>query len=61
MYGARTSRLLLTTARDMTARIWTAEPREDYRPPVLGGHRDVVVGGFFSRDGKQARVIPHQA
>jgi len=45
----------------MTARIWTAEPREDYRPPVLGGHRDVVVGGFFSRDGKQARVAPQQA
>jgi hypothetical protein len=55
-----TRRLLLTTARDLTARVWTAEPRENYRPPILGGHRDVVVSGFFGADANTVRARHHR-
>ncbi|KAJ3340014.1 hypothetical protein HDU93_007563 [Gonapodya sp. JEL0774] len=34
----------------MTARVWTLNPEEGFKPTVLAGHRDVVVGAWFVED-----------
>jgi periodic tryptophan protein 2 len=36
----------------MTARLYTLHPLEGYKPKTFAGHRDVLVGAFFSEDEK---------
>jgi periodic tryptophan protein 2 len=36
----------------MTAKLYTLDPVEGFRPKTFGGHRNVVVGAFFSDDEK---------
>ena len=36
----------------MTARLFTLDPLEDFRPKTFAGHRDAVVGAYFSTNGK---------
>lgn len=36
----------------MTARLFTLDPVEGFRPKTFAGHRDAVVGAYFSADGK---------
>jgi periodic tryptophan protein 2 len=36
----------------MTARLFTLDPLEGFRPKTFAGHRDLVLGAFFSTDGK---------
>lgn len=45
------SQCFITTSRDMTARLFTLNPVEGFRPKTFAGHRDVVLGAFFSADG----------
>ena len=35
----------------MTARLYTLDPVEGYRPKTFAGHRDIVLGAYFSDDG----------
>jgi hypothetical protein len=42
----------LTISRDMTARLYTLDPVEGFKPKSFGGHRDVVLGAWFSDDEK---------
>jgi len=35
----------------MTARLFTLNPVENFRPKTFAGHRDAVVGAYFSADG----------
>ena len=44
------SRFVLTTSKDLTARIWSLDPEKGFVPTTLGGHRDGVLGGWFSMD-----------
>jgi periodic tryptophan protein 2 len=46
------SRYFLSTSRDMTARLYTLDPLEGFKPKSFGGHRDVVLGAWFSGDEK---------
>jgi hypothetical protein len=50
-------RYFLSTSRDMTARLWTLDPLEGFKPKSFGGHRDVVLGAWFSKDEKTVRLI----
>lgn len=45
-------RYFITASRDMTARLYTLHPLEGYKPKTFAGHRDVLVGAFFSEDEK---------
>jgi periodic tryptophan protein 2 len=36
----------------MTARLFTLDPIEGFRPKTFAGHRDAVLGAYFSADGK---------
>jgi len=41
---------LVTTGKDLTARVWSLDPVEGFTPTTLSGHKDTVVGAFFSAD-----------
>lgn len=47
---SRDSRFFLSSAKDLTARIWSLNPEEGFIPTVLSGHRQAVVGAYFSKD-----------
>ena len=35
----------------MTARLFTLDPLEGFRPKTFAGHRDAVLAAYFSADG----------
>ncbi|KAH7135215.1 WD40-repeat-containing domain protein [Dendryphion nanum] len=44
------SRFFLTASKDLTARIWSVDPEEGFVPTTLAGHRQGVLGAWFSKD-----------
>lgn len=44
------SRFFLTASKDLTSRIWSLNAEEGFQPTVLAGHRQAVVGTWFSED-----------
>lgn len=44
------TRFFLSSARDLTVRIWSVSPQEDFTPTTLGGHKEAVIGAWFSAD-----------
>ncbi|KAK8164707.1 WD40-repeat-containing domain protein [Phyllosticta citrichinensis] len=44
------SRFFLTASKDLTARIWSLDPEEGFVPTTLAGHRQAVVGAWFSKN-----------
>ncbi|TDL25193.1 WD repeat protein [Rickenella mellea] len=51
------SRCFITTSRDMTARLFTLDPLEGFRPKTFAGHRDAVISAYFSSDGKTIYTV----
>lgn len=50
-------RYFLTSSRDMTARLFTLNPLEGFRPKTFAGHRDVVLNAYFSSDNRTVGVL----
>ncbi len=44
------SRFFLSAAKDLTARIWSLDDEDGHAQTTLSGHRQAVVGAWFSRD-----------
>ncbi|KAF2191821.1 WD40 repeat-like protein [Zopfia rhizophila CBS 207.26] len=44
------SRFFLSASRDLTARIWSLDAEEGFISTTLGGHRQRVLGAWFSKD-----------
>jgi periodic tryptophan protein 2 len=44
------SRFLLSASKDLTARIWSLDPEEGFVPTTMSGHREGVLGAYFSKD-----------
>ncbi|KOS18893.1 Periodic tryptophan protein 2 -like protein [Escovopsis weberi] len=44
------SRFFLTSSKDLTARIWSVDAEEGFVPTVLAGHKQSVIGAWFSED-----------
>ncbi|KAI1639749.1 WD40-repeat-containing domain protein [Biscogniauxia mediterranea] len=44
------SRFFLTASKDLTTRIWSLDAEEGFTPTVLAGHKQAIVGAWFSRD-----------
>lgn len=44
------SRFFLTSSKDLTARIWSLDTEDKSAKTVLGGHREGVLGAYFSKD-----------
>jgi len=40
----------------MTARLFTLNPVEGFRPKTFAGHKDAVLGSYFSADGSTVRT-----
>ncbi|KAI0819421.1 WD40-repeat-containing domain protein [Trametes gibbosa] len=51
------SKCFITTSRDMTARLFTLDPVEGFRPKTFAGHKDAVLNAFFSADGKTIYTV----
>ena len=51
-------RTFITTSRDMTARLFTLNPLEGFRPKTFAGHRDAVLAAYFSADGTSVSGRP---
>jgi periodic tryptophan protein 2 len=46
----RDERFFLTSSKDLTARVWSVDPIDGFTPTVLAGHRQPVVGTWFSNN-----------
>ncbi len=44
------SRFFLTASKDLTARIWSVGAEEGFTPTVLSGHKQPVIGAWFSEN-----------
>jgi periodic tryptophan protein 2 len=44
------SRFFVTASKDLTARVWSLNPEDGFVPTTLAGHRQSVVGAWFSKD-----------
>ena len=44
------SRFFLSASKDLTARVWSLESEDVSAKTVLGGHREGVLGAYFSKD-----------
>ncbi|KAH0581448.1 hypothetical protein H2248_012529 [Termitomyces sp. 'cryptogamus'] len=51
------SRYFLTTSRDMTARLFTLDPLDGFRPKTFAGHKDAVLSAYFSEDGTSIYTV----
>lgn len=51
------SRFFLSSAKDITARIWSLDPEDGFIPTTLAGHREGVLGAWFSSDQEQIYTI----
>ena len=51
------SRFFLSAAKDLTARIWSVDPEEGFVPTTLAGHREGVLGAYFSKDQENIYTI----
>lgn len=41
----------------MTARLYTLDPLDDFRPKTFAGHRSAVLNAYFSSNSKSVNVI----
>ena len=48
-------RFILSCGRDLTARMWSLDPVEGFSPTTLVGHRESLVGAWFSAN--QEKVL----
>jgi periodic tryptophan protein 2 len=46
-------RCFISTSRDMTARLFTLHPVSGFRPKTFAGHRDAILGAYFSENGTE--------
>ena len=44
------SKFFLTASKDLTTRIWSLNPVEGFIPTTLAGHKEAIVGTWFSLD-----------
>lgn len=52
------SRFFLSAAKDLTARIWSLNPEEGFVPTTLAGHREGVLGAWFSSNQEEVGYDP---
>ncbi|KAH8591439.1 periodic tryptophan protein-like protein 2 [Bisporella sp. PMI_857] len=51
------SRFFLSGAKDLTAKIWSLDPEEGFQPTTLAGHKDSVLGAYFTKDQEKIYTI----
>ncbi len=51
------SRFFLSAGKDLTARIWSLVPEDGFLPTTLAGHREGLLGAWFSSDQEQIYTL----
>jgi periodic tryptophan protein 2 len=51
------SRFFLSASKDLTTRIWSLNPEDGFVPTVLSGHKEAVVGAWFSEDQEKIYTV----
>lgn len=51
------SQFFVTGAEDLSARVWSLHPHAKFEPVTLTGHRDYVIGAFFSADDSEIVTV----
>jgi periodic tryptophan protein 2 len=54
---AQDSQFFVTGAEDLSARVWSVHPHDGFKPVTLVGHRDYVVGAFFTEDNREIVTV----
>ncbi|KAF1986506.1 WD40 repeat-like protein [Aulographum hederae CBS 113979] len=44
------SRFFLSASKDLNAKVWSLDPEEGFVPTTLAGHKEPVVGAWFSKN-----------
>jgi WD40 repeat protein len=52
------SRFFLSASRDLTARMWSLDPEDGFVPTTIGGHKQAVLGAWFSKDQETVGMGP---
>ena len=47
---SRDSRFFLSAGKDLIARVWSLNPEEVFSPTILAGHKESVLGAWFSNN-----------
>lgn len=50
-------RFFLSSGKDLTARIWSLDPEDRFSPTTLAGHRESVLGAWFSADQENVSMV----
>ncbi|KAF8483850.1 WD repeat protein [Russula ochroleuca] len=51
------SQCFITTSKDMTARLYTLDPLDDFRPKTFAGHKSAVLNAYFSSNSKSVYTV----
>ncbi|KAI0000839.1 WD40 repeat-like protein [Russula vinacea] len=51
------SQCFITTSKDMTARLYTLDPLDDFRPKTFAGHKNAVLNAYFSSNSKSVYTV----
>jgi periodic tryptophan protein 2 len=54
---SRDSRFILSAGKDLTARIWSLHAEEGFSSTTLAGHREKVLGAWFSDDQESVGLL----
>ncbi|CEG42709.1 WD40-repeat-containing subunit of the 18S rRNA processing complex [Plasmopara halstedii] len=51
------AKFFVTSAEDLSARVFSVDSYPNFKPLTLSGHRDVVVGAFFAQDDRSIFTV----
>ncbi|KAI0289387.1 WD repeat protein [Russula brevipes] len=51
------SQYFITTSKDMTARLYTLDPLDGFRPKTFAGHKNAVLNAYFSSNSKSVYTV----
>ncbi|KAE8216232.1 hypothetical protein CF327_g579 [Tilletia walkeri] len=54
---SKDDQFILTTSKDLSARLYSLHPLQGFRPRTFAGHRDQVLGAWFSSDEREIYTV----
>ncbi|CAD6890976.1 unnamed protein product [Tilletia controversa] len=54
---SKDDQFILTTSKDLSARLYSLHPLQGFRPRTFAGHRDQVLGAWFSADEREIYTV----
>ncbi|KAK0523689.1 U3 snoRNP protein [Tilletia horrida] len=54
---SKDDQFILTTSKDLTARLYSLHPLQGFKPRTFAGHRDQILGAWFSADEREIYTV----